>query len=153
MHGSLKALDALSFAPGPIVCLVEISGKVQLGNDKLVGERRHVLHMANAEKVLFEFACDEAERALLKRQAEGYEFSPASFEVIEARRRWLRGEISDSKLAAARRAASNTAWGAAGGAAASAARRGSWRGSSGGSFVVPRGVLRGVPRGGHKTQG
>ena len=56
MHGSLKALDALAYAPGSVVCLTEIYGNVQIGDDKIVGKSRKILKMANAEDTLGRFA-------------------------------------------------------------------------------------------------
>lgn len=56
MHGSIKPLDALSYAPGPIVCRVDITGDVVQGDDKIVGRSREVLWMADATDVLWKFA-------------------------------------------------------------------------------------------------
>ena len=56
MHGSLKALDALLYAPGNVCCLTEIYGNVVIGKDKIVGESRKILRMANVEETLRHFA-------------------------------------------------------------------------------------------------
>ena len=64
-----------------------------------------------------ELACDFAERAL-KYVPKG-EDRPRL--AIEAKRKWLKGEISDAELAAARNAAWDAAWDAAGDAALAAA--------------------------------
>jgi len=58
MHGSEEILDALEYAPGSIICLVEIWGKVKKGGDKLVGQHRKVLKMIDGEKLLRKFACE-----------------------------------------------------------------------------------------------
>jgi len=57
MHGSKDLLDALYYAPGPIVCRVNITGEIQEGDDKIVGRNREILWMYDATKVLREFAC------------------------------------------------------------------------------------------------
>ena len=127
-HGSVKLMDALKYAPGPIVCRVELSGKIIKGDDKYVASGRTVINMADATNVLQEFACLCAEDALkLVKNPD-----PRSFAAIEAKRKWLRGEITDMELYAAWDAALETAWaaraaaraaaGAAAGDAAGAAR-------------------------------
>lgn len=55
MHGSLRAIDALGYAPGNVCCLTEIYGNVQIGDDKIVGESRKILRMANVETTLRHF--------------------------------------------------------------------------------------------------
>jgi len=94
MHGSARLIDALHYASGPIVCRVKIEGDVIKGDDKLCGRRRTVLWMLDATDILHEFACQCAEDALSK-VAQPDERSVAA---IEAKRRWLRGEITDKKL-------------------------------------------------------
>ena len=56
LHASLKVLDALHYAPGPVVCRVEIGGQVTRGDDKLVATERTSLWMYNATDVLVRFA-------------------------------------------------------------------------------------------------
>ena len=57
MHGSAKILDALQYAPGPIICKVELGGEVIKGDDKAVATDRKVLAMIDGTKVLRKFAC------------------------------------------------------------------------------------------------
>ena len=114
MHGSTDLLDALRYAPGPIVCRVEIWGDVALGDDKLCGRFRRVLWTVNADTILHEFACWCAERALRRAKVT----DKRCWGAIEAKRAWLRGEIGDSELDAAWAAA----WAAARDAARDAAR-------------------------------
>jgi len=57
MHGSVKIRDALQYAQGSIICLVEMSGEIIKGNDKVVATERKVLAMINGEKLLRKFAC------------------------------------------------------------------------------------------------
>ena len=40
LHGSVKILDALQYAPGPIVWQVELSGRVKKADDKIAATRR-----------------------------------------------------------------------------------------------------------------
>ena len=130
LHGSRKALDALYYAPGPVACKDEIWGDIIEDNDKLCGRYRKCLAMIDATTVLHEFACLCAERALTREREMGREPDPRSWAAIEAKRKWLRGEIDDAKLAAARdaarAAARDAAWAAAEDAAWAAARATAW---------------------------
>ena len=67
--------------------------------------------------ILHEFACRCAEYALSFMDNP----DPRSIAAIDAKRKWLRGEIKDKELRAARDAASDAAWDAAGAAASDAA--------------------------------
>jgi len=40
LHGSTRIIDALQYAPGPVVWKVDIGGKVIKGDDKIVGTER-----------------------------------------------------------------------------------------------------------------
>ena len=112
MHGSVRLVDALRYAAGPIVCRVEIEGDVIEGDDKLCGRRRTVLWMLDATRILHEFACMCAEDALaLVEQPD-----ERNVAAIEAKRKWLDGKITDEELDAAWTAS----WGAAQDAAWSA---------------------------------
>ena len=109
MHGSVRLIDALYYASGPIVCRVEIEGDVIEGDDKLCGRRRTVLWMMDATRILHEFACACAEDALaLVAQPDA-----RSVEAIAAKRKWLNGEITDEELDSASAAAWHVALAAA----------------------------------------
>lgn len=54
---SKNILDALSYAPGSIVCRVEIGNEIIHHPDKLVASERTVLWMYDATAVLYKFAC------------------------------------------------------------------------------------------------
>jgi hypothetical protein len=56
LHGSIKPLDALLYAPGPFVWRVELGGEVLHGNDKLCGKERTYLWGYDATDVLRHFA-------------------------------------------------------------------------------------------------
>ncbi len=122
LHGSRKALDALHYAPGPVVCLDEIWGDIIEGTDKLCGRYRKCLAMIDATYILHEFGCRCPERALTREREMGREPDPRSWAAIEAKRQWLRREIDDAKLAAASAAARDAAWTVARVAASDAAR-------------------------------
>ena len=55
--------------------------------------------------ILHEFACWCAVQALLREREAGREPDPRSWAAIEVKRQWLRGEATNSELAAARAAA------------------------------------------------
>lgn len=101
MHGSVRLIDALRYASGPIVCRVEIEGDIIEGADKVCGRRRTVLWWIDATRILHEFACQCAEDALALID------NPDSRSVaaVDAKRRWMAGEITDEELAVARSAA------------------------------------------------
>lgn len=118
MHASLRALDALKYAFGAIICRVELSGETVEGDDKLCARHRKVVAMADATKTLHEFACWCAEQALLREREAGREPDVRSWAAIEVKRRWLKGEATDEELYVAR----DAAWDAARDAARAAAR-------------------------------
>ena len=105
LHASIKAIDALGFAPGPVACLVEVGGEILEDDDKIVGTERTVIAMDNAEEALRHFArlcsLDVVE----------------SWECPKVVREWL--ETGDKDL---RSAARSAAWSATESAAESAAR-------------------------------
>ena len=105
MHASLNPMDALQYAPGPMLCRVELSGEIIQGEDKLCASSRKVLWIANADHMLQEFACLCAERALKADKVD----DPRSWRAIEVKRLWLAGKATDAELAAARGAALDAA--------------------------------------------
>ena len=56
LHASINPLDALNYAPGPIICRVEMGGEIHTTRDKCVAETREVLWMADADQTLRHFA-------------------------------------------------------------------------------------------------
>lgn len=116
LHAASKAMDALEYAPGPVVCRVTLGGNLHHNNSLSAGSERTVVAMADATPVLHEFACWSAEQALhLTGDAE-----PTCRKAIETKRAWLRGEATDADLAAARAAARDAARDAAWAAARAA---------------------------------
>jgi len=112
LHASVRAIDAMQYAQGAVICRVECEGEIVHGDDKLCCSRRTVLWMADATRVLHLFACDVAEEAL----ALVGNPDPRSVAAIAAKRDWLDGKIDDAQFDAAWDAARAAAW------AASAAR-------------------------------
>lgn len=134
LHASARAIDALRYAPGDMVCRVRLSGEILTDEDKLCASERTVLWMVDATTTLHEFACWCAEQALEQERAVGREPDPRSWAAIKTKRAWLRGECDDATLAAARAAAAAAraatlaaaAAAAAAWAAAAAARAAAW---------------------------
>ena len=56
MHGSVRPIDALPYAPGPIVCRVDITGEIEETDNKFAGRNRKVLWMYDATRVLEKIA-------------------------------------------------------------------------------------------------
>lgn len=121
MHASASALDALRYAPGPIICRVELSGDLIEGEDKAVARCRKVRWMADATRTLHLFAVWCAEHALIRERKAGHEPDQRSWNAIKIKRAWLDGKATDEELAAARDAAEDAAWDAARAAAQNAA--------------------------------
>jgi hypothetical protein len=117
LHGSRRAIDALGYAPGPIVQRVEHFGKIIEGSDKLCSSRRRCLAIADASRVLREFACDQAESALRLSECN----DERSWRAVSVSRLYAVGEASADELAAAGTAAWDAARAAAGAAAGAAA--------------------------------
>jgi hypothetical protein len=64
---------------------------------------------ADVTRELWAWACDCAERALLREREAGREPDPRSWAAVKARRGWLRGEVSEDQLHAAAAAAAYAA--------------------------------------------
>ena len=125
-HASRTAWDALQFAPGPVLCLVEVE-PVEEHTEKLVSRSRRLIKAVNVERELREFAADCAER-MLHFYEEAYPGDQRPRAAIATARAHARGEATDGELATARAAAGTAAaWdAAAAGAAGAAARATAW---------------------------
>ena len=122
MHGSRKVLDALGHLAGPILTLCEVWGEFAEQSDKIVAEYRRPLWGKDISTELNEWACCNAEVALLVAEIE----DSRCWEAIEAKRAWLRGEISYKELDAARDAARAAGWDAGWAAGWDAALAAAW---------------------------
>jgi hypothetical protein len=120
MHGSRRAIDALQFAPGPIICRVRIWGDVEEQDDKLVGRHREVLWMADATESLHRMACWSVRNTPLPDGRKVWDLitDQRSKRAVEVKESWLEGKATDAELAAA--------WDAAWAAARDAARDAAW---------------------------
>jgi len=58
LHASSRALDALSYAPGPIACYVRLSGDIVTGGDKMCATERTIVAYVDARHALREFVRD-----------------------------------------------------------------------------------------------
>ena len=104
-HASASPLDALQYAPSPIVQRVCLGGEILYGEDKAVATERACLWLADATPALHEFAVLCAEGAMLGVSLAGGYVHPASINVVAVKRRWMRDEATDAELAYARDAA------------------------------------------------
>jgi hypothetical protein len=57
MHASIHPMDALTYAPGPVLCRVAVWGDVVIGKDKIVGRNREILAVHDVSRELRLFAC------------------------------------------------------------------------------------------------
>jgi hypothetical protein len=159
LHASKRVLDALLYAPGPIACRVELSGEILEDDNKACATERTVLSMIDATNILHEFACWCAEQALLREREAGREPDPRSWAAIDAKRKWLRGEITDSELAAAgdaawesaRDAAWDVAW-AARAAAGDAAWDAAWDAARAAAWAAARDAAWDIARAAQNTR-
>ena len=60
LHASVRLIDALRYAPGSTLYLVDISGRVLKDEDKIVGTKRRYLKRFDAEKLLRAFTRKQA---------------------------------------------------------------------------------------------
>ena len=100
LHASRRVVDALMYAQGSVLCRVELAGRIIEDKNKAVASERKVLWMFSCERLLHEFACKCAERALRKAKVEDHR----CWAAIETKRAWLDGKVGDDVLAAARAA-------------------------------------------------
>lgn len=56
LHASKRLVDALKYAPGNMICRVEVDGEIVKDDDKLVAEKRKILWRVDGEQVLRAFA-------------------------------------------------------------------------------------------------
>ncbi len=94
LHASAHVFDALRYAPGPILCRVELGGEILRAPDKVCAERRTVLEMRDVSDDLHRFAIWCARRALDRVD----EPDPRSVGALDVKERWLEGQASDHEL-------------------------------------------------------
>lgn len=59
LHASRHPFDALTYAPGSVLCRVECAGDIVEGHDKLVSSRRRIVARMDATDLLFYAAVHE----------------------------------------------------------------------------------------------
>ena len=112
LHASVRAIDALQWAPGPIVCRVRLGGQIIEDTNKCVASRRTVLWMANAERELRLFACWSVRNTPLHDGRMVWDLLTAkrSQTAVEVAERYANGLATDDELDAAGDAAWDVAW-------------------------------------------
>jgi hypothetical protein len=120
-HSAPSPWDALGYALGSVLCLVEISEPEGRDETKFVSRSRKLVKAVNIERQLREFACDVAEEALNLQVQRGETVDDRSRAAIKVARRFARGDASREELAAAGDAAGDAAGAAARAAAGDAA--------------------------------
>jgi len=105
LHACPRIMDALRYAPGPIVERVELSGEILRHTGKAVAHRRKCLWWLDATYILHEFACRCAEDALKLVKSP----DARSIEAIRVKRLWLKGCATEAEL----KTAGAAAWAAA----------------------------------------
>ena len=128
LHASIKLDDALSYAPGPILCRVVCGGIVKRGDDKLVCTRRTVLWMFDASRVLRLWACWCIRNTKLSDGRTVWDLltDERSRKAVEVAEKFAVGEATRKELSAARAAARAAAWAAARAAARAATWDAAW---------------------------
>lgn len=74
LHFSPTPGEALAYAPGPILCRVELDGAIVIDGDKGVASRRRIIARHDMTDILRQFAQDEAVRVLQNAPAVVREF-------------------------------------------------------------------------------
>lgn len=102
LHAAKDALNAMNHVTGSIICIVKLGGTIIHNESGIsVASERTPLWVYDAEKLLFEFACNCAEIALLAEREAGREPHACNFAAIEVTRRWIKGEATDEERSAA----------------------------------------------------
>ncbi len=140
LHASVRAIDALNYAPGPVICRVRLGGTIIKDDDKCAASRRTVLWMADAERELRLFACWCVRHTPLADGRVVWDLltDKRSQTAVEVAELYADGLATDDELDAARAAAGaaagdaawdaawNAAWAAARAAAGAAAGDAAW---------------------------
>lgn len=106
LHASTRIMDALRFAPGPVLCRVRLSGTVVRGGDKIAASSRETLWSIDATRALRLHAVNSAIVALERVGSP----DPRSLAALREVLRQLADGAADGVASAA---ASAAAWAAA----------------------------------------
>lgn len=108
LHASEHPFDALKYAPGHMLHLVELGEIVDSEDGKVVSDRRKIIKSINAEKLLRLFACDCAE-SVLHLFEKNFPNDKHPHYALKVARDYATGLASRSEMAIAREAAFDTA--------------------------------------------
>lgn len=98
-HSSPTPGDAGPYAPGSMLCLVEISQPADTQPDKYVSRTRKLLQAVDVSALQREIVCDLADELMAQEEAAGLTVPQACKDSVAAGRAYLRGEINDEELA------------------------------------------------------
>ena len=104
-HSSPTWYDCLAYAPGPMACIVEISGETIREKSKSVSRARKLINAVDASRELRLFACDCAERAMTRANWK----DERSWNAIRVARLYAEGNATEQEL---KSAAWSAAWSA-----------------------------------------
>ena len=121
LHASERLIDALSYAPGPILCRVRMGGAIKKESDKLVARQRTIIWRIDSTHVLLKFAQQCALDV-----AHLWNMPPVTREYLETGDESLKAAAWAATWETAWDAARETAWDAARAAAWDAANAGGW---------------------------
>jgi hypothetical protein len=120
-HWSRRPSGALKYAPGGVLCLVDVGGIIVEGDDKGVSTERTIVKRLNIEQLLREFARRQALSI-----AHLWDMPAVVREYLETGKEEIRAAASDGARAAASAAASDGARAAAWAAASDGAWAAAW---------------------------
>ena len=103
-HASKRAIDALTYAPGPVICRVELGGTIIHSGDKMVASERTILWRVEGSGLLRRFA---------RKTAYGLIDLWDAPEVVVEYLKTGNEEIRSEAYSVARSVAYSTAWSAA----------------------------------------
>ena len=150
LHASKRLIDALKYAPGHHLYVVELGGKIVHGDDKAVATERSYIAGFDAEKVLREFArkqaliniakirdyCSEEDYIFIVRWLKHGNPDDQGLAYSAAESAWSAAAESATE-SAARSAAESAAW-----SARSAAREATWSAAKGAARSASESVAR-----------
>ncbi len=101
LHGSLRALDALRYAPGFIVARTAHGGEVAYGRDILCSRTRTALWIVDARAIILDWLCVILDRCLTGEAEVGHDPDARVWSVLTTLQRYARGEspITDARNA------------------------------------------------------
>jgi hypothetical protein len=95
LHASYRLIDAIKYAPGPVLCRVSLGGAIVEGLDKVAAQERTCLAMVEASRLLHGFAM-KCVIWYLKRYK--YLRNPAVRLTLAAKTKWSRGKIDSRQM-------------------------------------------------------